>query len=173
MCPLVNSIRKRTKKKKTKKRNPASSKLITSLKQTTKRERERERKVPYSIFGLLLWEPTTADWRGKKILFLLYNSVLTLDFIQKKKNNETTILFFLISRFPVYVCVCVTKQPKIPFRLAFIIYNAPASFVNRNVGIGRETHTHNRKREELEKELNFFFFFLFQTFISLMCLLYT
>jgi hypothetical protein len=53
VCPVVNSIRKQTKKK-----NVESSVIeINNLIETNnKRERERE-KFHISIFGLLLWEP--------------------------------------------------------------------------------------------------------------------
>jgi hypothetical protein len=76
----------------------------------------------------LLWEPLQIG--GNNSFFFFTIPFWRWIFIQKKivKRQFFSSLF---SRFPVYVCV--TKQPKIPFRLVRLLYNAPASFVNRNV----------------------------------------
>jgi hypothetical protein len=116
----------------------------------------------------LLWEPLQIG--GNNSFFFFTIPFWRWIFIQKKivKRQFFSSLF---SRFPVYVCVC-DETTENPFpACAFIIQCASLICQQKCVGIGRgNPHTYNRKREELEKELKFFFF---QTFISLMCLLYT
>jgi hypothetical protein len=67
VCPVVNSIRKQTKKK-----NVESSVIeINNLIETNnKRERERE-KFHISIFGLLLWEPLQIGGNNSFFFFTI------------------------------------------------------------------------------------------------------
>jgi hypothetical protein len=66
VCPVVNSIRKQTKKK-----NVESSVIeINNLIETNKQKRERE-KFHISIFGLLLWEPLQIGGNNSFFFFTI------------------------------------------------------------------------------------------------------
>lgn len=90
------------------------------------KQQQQKEKSSIFYFQIVVVEGTTPLHIGEKILFFfLFPLQFRFDagfHSQQKKiiiKRQFFLPFSLVS--PVCVCVCVTKQPKIPFRLVFII----------------------------------------------------